>query len=417
MRKTRAATVLLALAALTAAAGCAPSLEQRRARASVVMKSLEEGRFEEVAEEAERILDQDGGNPYASLAAAVALYKSSMHDLIGDVMTVFVGAAATGRFNQRYLMESLERGSRDLVRVDRMLEVAAGEPGISVDLCLACWEIDWNHNGTIDEFDERLMEIEQDRNERPYPKDDPRRRPTFRFDHGDVLWGRAFIAFQRASLDIARAYDWSDIGKLFRGGLFSGGSSRPPRSIHFELISPELVASGRKRILEGLDYSDMARESYLAETDDEREWLPNPEQRDHPLPLPVDGALYETWEDVIADLRRIVRGEEGLSVAELAQLGDHEWRRPPRGFIDVGRMLSEPRDIVLELEALEEMDDSSRDEDRELVEARLKEILGVYYVPRMKPSPLLRRAARMKDEVEAGAESIERKLRYLVWIN
>jgi hypothetical protein len=35
----------------------------------------------------------------------------------------------------------------------------------------------------------------------------------------------------------------------------------------------------------------------------------------------------------------------------------------------------------------------------------------------MKPSPLPRRLERMKGEVERGDESLERKLRYLLWVN
>ncbi len=54
--------------------------------------------------------------------------------------------------------------------------------------------------------------------------------------------------------------------------------------------------------------------------DDEREWLPNPRQKNHPLPLPVDEVLYQTWEQVTEDIRRLVQGKDGLNVEHLAQL-------------------------------------------------------------------------------------------------
>jgi hypothetical protein len=38
-------------------------------------------------------------------------------------------------------------------------------------------------------------------------------------------------------------------------------------------------------------------------------------------------------------------------------------------------------------------------------------------VKRMRPSPLPRRLDRMKAEVDRGEESLDRKLRYLFWIN
>lgn len=139
--------------------------------------------------------------------------------------------------------------------------------------------------------------------------------------------------------------------------------------------------------------------------------MPSPRQKSHPLPLPVDAALYATWQGVIGDLQRLVRGEEGLSVAELAQLGDHRWKNPPRGFVDVGGLFSSPRDVVIDLDLLER---AERSHD---VEAALRRLLGAHYLEQMKPSPLPRRLERMKGEVDRGEESLERKLRYLFWIN
>ena len=408
--------LLVATLAWAAASGCAPSLEQREINSARAIEEIRGGNFEDAQTFAMEVLDDDPGNPFAGIVGAISLYKRTMHDLFVDGQTVIIGAVATGNLNQRYLKESLDRVADDLARVDKLLDAAADEPRVSLEICLACWEVDWNHNGAIDEFDEHLMEVEQDAYEREYKRGDPRRRPTFRFDHGDVLWASAFISFQRAAVDLIRAFDWSQMGYMFRGGIF-GSRGETPERMRFELTSPELVASARRLILEGLDLSDAAREAYQKETDDDREWLPNPRQENHPLPLPVDTALYDTWESVVDDVRRIVHGEEGLSVAELAQLGDHQWKNPPRGFLDIGKMLSEPRDIVLEIKTLDEIDDHSDEKTRRQVERVLEVIFGEYYVRRMSPSPLLRRAKRMKKEVESGRESIDRKLRYLIWIN
>ncbi len=414
--KTELNVLFVATFVWAAFSGCAPSLEQTEINTARATEAIRDGHFEDAESLAMEVLDDDPGNPFAGIIAAISLYKRTMHYLFVDGQTVIIGAIATGNLNQRYLKESLDRVADDLSRVDELLDAAAGEPRVSLEICLACWEVDWNQNGTVDEFDEHLMEVEQDAYEREYRRGDPRRRPTFRFDHGDVLWANAFISFQRAAVDLIRAFDWSELGNMFRGGIFSSGGEAPKR-MRFELISPELVDAARQRILEGLDLSDAAREAYLKETDDDREWLPNPRQKDHPLPLPVDAALYDTWERVVDDVRRIVRGEEGLSMTELAQLGDHQWKSPPRGYLDIGKMLSEPRDIVLEIETLDDLDDFSGRESRRKVERALEEILGDYYVRRMARSPILRRAKRMKKEVESGRESIDRKLRYLIWIN
>jgi hypothetical protein len=178
-----------------------------------------------------------------------------------------------------------------------------------------------------------------------------------------------------------------------------------------KLGQPERIQAARERILFGLDQSEKSRRLYLAETDDDREWVPNPRQKNHPLPLPVDAALYETWGGVVGDLKHIVQGKEGLSVTELAQLGDHKWENPPRGYVDIGGMLAHPKDIVIDLDAVEKLE---RPQD---VEAALASVLGDYYRKDMKPSPILGRLNRMKGEVDRHEESIERKLRYLFWIN
>ena len=163
--------------------------------------------------------------------------------------------------------------------------------------------------------------------------------------------------------------------------------------------------------MRGLGHSDASRRAYLEETDDEREWLPNPRQKNHPLPLPVDAALYETWKGVVTDAERLVRGDEGLSVRGLAQLGDHRGHDPLEGFIDVGSIFSAPRDIVIDMEA------SERAESKKKLDALLMSLFSAHYVKRMKPSPFLHRLERMKGEVDRGEEPFERKLRYLLWIN
>jgi hypothetical protein len=66
---------------------------------------------------------------------------------------------------------------------------------------------------------------------------------------------------------------------------------------------------------------------------------------------------------------------------------------------------------VLELRDLERLE---RAHD---VDGMLASVLGDCYRKSMKPSPLPGRVQRMKAEVDRREETIERKLRYLLWIN
>jgi hypothetical protein len=251
------------------------------------------------------------------------------------------------------------------------------------------------------------MQIEQDAEGKPIPEDDPRRKPTFRLDRGDVAWARAFVSFQRAILDLVLAYDWAAVDAV----LSARRGRDIPDTVTLKLAHPERIAGAKARLLEALDRSEDSRVAYLAETDDDREWVPNPKQQSHPMPLPVDVALYETWGGVVGDLKSLVRGDEGLSVTEVAQLGDHVWENPPRGYLDIGRMLSRPKDIVLHVRDLERLE-RSKD-----MEGTLASILGDTYVASMKASPLPGRLRRMKSEIDRREEPLERKLRYLFWIN
>ena len=324
-------------------AACAPTIEQRRADATKALAALSSSRFEEADDEATRTLERDAGNPYAATVAAISRYKKAMRDLVNDVITVFLGAAATGRFNERYIERSFTEAEATFAEIDALLAVATSQPDMAIELCPACLEIDWNGNGEIDDFDARLLEVELDEREQELPQGDPRRRPTFRFDHGDFIWARAFLAFHRAALDLALAYAWSDVAT----GVIR---DREMGEIRLRLVREGRVAEAKRRILEGLDLSDGARKAYLAETDDDREWLPNPKQKSHPLPMPVDAALYETWEGVVGDAQKLVRGEEGLDVSEIAKLGDRDWKNPPSGFIDIGRLLDHPRDLAIDVD-------------------------------------------------------------------
>lgn len=391
------------IASLVFCSSCAGAgLSEQHQPATPAVSALASGDFRGADDTAKKILESDPKNPEAALVRAVTRYRRSMHQLSLDLRTLAVGGATFG-LNQRYLASALTDGESELALVEADLARAAHDEAIALDLCVACWEIDWNGNGRVDERDRLLFQVEQDADGRPIPDGDPRRKPTFRFDAGDVSWARAFVAFQRAAIDIVLAYDFEDAARA----LADDGKAK---QIRIRLAHPERVSAARELLLQGLAHSRAARAAYLAETDDEREWVPNPRQKNHPLPLPVDDALYETWSLVVGDLERLVRGEEGLAVADLQRLDEHQHHRLAKGYLDVGRMLSEPRDIVIDLDVLDHLDQRDLD-------SRLKSLLGASYARSMKRSPLPTRVLRMKGEVDRGKESLERKLRYLLWLN
>jgi hypothetical protein len=380
--------------------GCAGSvLVGGRDAVQPAITALQEGRFEE----AERLAVGER-NPYARVTRAIVRYKKTAHQFALDARTLVAGLAVGG-VNQKYLQATFDGAEKELAAVDDDLAVAALDPNLSIELCVACWEIDWNGDGRIDRRDRLLFQIENDERGAPIPVDDPRRKPTFRFDAGDVAWARAFVGFQRAALDVLLAYDFSEAGALAEGHDGHAG-------VVLRLVHPERVVEARRLILEALDQSDLARRSYLAETDDDREWVPNPRQKSHPMQLPVDEKLYGTWEAVLGDVRRLIRSEEGLAIADLVARGDgpDHHGRGPGGYLDVGSMLSHPHDITVDLDRLERL----RGHD---ARAMLSALFGDHYVASMKRSPLPARLLRMQGEVDRNEETFEHKLRYLFWLN
>lgn len=392
--------------------GCATGLSAARraeldADAQPALKALQGAQFDDAKTLAAQSLQRNPDNARAAGIAAIAFYRQAVHDFVTDAMTIASSFAASmllrgNVVNNDFLSFMLERADKRLQNVDAALAVAEKDPGFSLDLCLACWSVDWNRDGEVDERDQHLLEIELDANGQQLPDGDPRRRPTFRFDVADVAWLRAMVHFQRAALALGGAYDPN---LTF--------ASRNKEKLVLKLRNPARLLEARAFALTGLAHAANCRKRVLAETDDEREWVPNPRQKSHAMPLEVDDALFETWAGVLGDVERILKGQEGISVAELVQLDDHPVPNPPGGFIDVDAILTQPRDLIVgrrELQALR------RDDPGGLSEL-LGRVLGPGYKTSLPPSPLIGRLQRMRQEIDRGDETIERKLRYLLWLN
>ncbi len=389
--------------------GCATGLSAARrveldADAQPALLALQGAQFDDAKKLAAQSLQRNPDNARAAGIAALAFYRQAVHDFVADAMTIASSFAASmllrgNIVNTDFLAFMLERADKRLQNVDAALAVAQKDPGFSLDLCLACWNVDWNRSGELDEFDRHLLEIELDGAGKPLPENDPRRRPTFRFDVADVAWLRAMVNFQRAALAFGGAYD--------PNVTFA---SRNKEKLVLKLRDPSKLLAARDLALTGLTHAVNCRQLVLAEADDEREWLPNSRQKSHAMPLEVDDALFETWAGVLSDLERLLKGQEGVSVAELAQLDEHPMETPPGGFIDVDAFLTQPRDLIVGRGELKRREPGA-------ISELLGRVLGPAYKTSLPPSPLISRLQRMRKELDRGEDTIERKLRYLLWLN
>lgn len=374
----------------------APRQDSARGRSAIA--ALREARFADAVREASAALTDDPRDSQAAAVRAVARYQRAVEALVKELLDVL------DRGEQFKFLDH-EQGRKiwlaflgELEAIDRDLQMVAANPAFSLELCLACWRYDWNGNGRIDERDAKMFELELDGSGSDLEENDPRRRPTYRFDVGDAHWGRAMISFQRAAVELVLAYRWSQLDKLF-----VDDSS----ALTIELVDRGRVIEARELVIAGLGFSGQERDAYLAETDDDREWVPSPRQKSYAMPLTVDDTLYATWGAVLADVHRLLASQEGVRFKEVAELlgdpGDAD--KVPDAYLDLGRMFREPTNIVL---------DFRRDV---TPEAMLRGVVGNGFATKMRASPLVARLRHMREELERGEDTLGKKLRYLIWLN
>ena len=400
--------VLLALAACGSATPVRSPAQRAEASAAAVA-ALQASKLDDAIQQATAVLAVDPGNARAAAVRATASYVASTHALIERLGQIIAASHRLEFFEDPGARAAGQDFLTKLEAIDRDLAVAAADRDFSLELCLACWELDWNHNGQVDDRDRKLLELEFDGHGGELAATDPRRRPTFRFDTGDADWARAMIAFQRAAGELVLAYKWSELALLFA----RSGDDQPTT---IRLIDKPRVTRARTLILDGLGFADRSRVAYLAETDDDREWVPNPRQRNHPMPLEIDDAVYATWAGVLGDVRNLLDSKDGLAFHELARTvhgdrNDKITQLVPDAFLDLGRMLADPKDIVIDFHTLDQKKDAAG------AEAVLRGLLGNGYQTAMHPSPLVSRLRAMKTQLDRGEDTFERKLRYLLWLN
>lgn len=230
-----------------------PPLVERERAAAGPLAALAQARFKEAQEQSRQVLKADGDNPYAHLVLAISQYRQTMHDVVTDLMTFAAQVFSTATINQRYLEFTLDRTAKELREVSEHLAAADAFPELALELCLACWEVDWNRSGEVDRRDRLILQVELDARGQEIPEGDPRRKPTFRFDHGDVAWARAFLSFQRAALALLSAYDWGSANPVLQSAL----RKRSLTPLRIKLKDPGRVKRGQELILEGLGQAEL----------------------------------------------------------------------------------------------------------------------------------------------------------------
>ena len=301
-------------------------------------------------------------------------------------------------------------------KVQAHLAEAAKDPKFTLELCVACMPDD----GHMHLVSPGLFDIERDKQGKPIEEGDKRRKPTYKFDRGDIAWGRAMVSYQQALANIALAYDWTWVDQFMDDDSDEAPDApakKSPTKITIKLTDASKIAKARDQLLAGLQFSDDARTAYLAETDDDREWVPSPKQKNFASPLPVDSALYTTWENIVLDIRSLVSSNTGISFKALFDLTG-EKGLAPGGFIDLGAMLTKPKNIVVEIGMIDKVEaEKNAGKRAKMTENFLKSLIGNGFKPTMKPSPLTERLIQLRKDMAGSNDAFEDKMKYFLWLN
>jgi hypothetical protein len=366
------------------------------------IEALRRGDFARAGRAADDALESRPDAARAAAVRAVSRYQAAGRELLARLegMAERLGGGVSLTADLRKALLDTDRA---LAAVDADLAIAQADPGFALELCIACWSYDWDADRTVEEHEQRLLEIEYDVSGKPLPPGDARRRPTFRLDHGDILWARAMVAFQRAALHLGVAYDWTALATML--------GDPPDKVVRIPLLDADSMARARQLALTALDFSDRCRAAFLAETDDDREWVPSPRQKSHPVPLEVDDRLYTLWADIVGDLRALLGSEAGISIGELFRLAPKATTPAQLGYLDLGRAFAEPRAITIDLRAADAISDFGPG-----VAPHVRDFFGYLWRDEMTRSPIIGRMRAARDSLLRG-EPFEQKLRYILWFN
>ncbi len=181
------------------------------------------------------------------------------------------------------------------------------------------------------------------------------------FDAADVHWMIGYTHLLRAMIEAWLAHDTEDFYDQTAHFFFSGagspygtlGSRQDNRGfnvdeiadaiaaihlVHFRVADPQRMSRARGHLLAMVEQSRQCWECALAETDDDREWIPNAQQTSL-TPLTVDEQRIVAWKQFLDEAEAVLQGRKLLP----------HWRvRDGRG-INLKRVFEEPRtfDLVL----------------------------------------------------------------------
>ena len=183
------------------------------------------------------------------------------------------------------------------------------------------------------------------------------------FDRGDVAWLRGYCHLLMALSEIYPAHDASSLFEHTAHLFFPKPKSPFPflrydpkamnaldvgligdvlafaHLLHFPVKEPARTVSALKHLEAMIALSREAWKSYLAETDDDDEWIPNPKQNTVMPGGKVTGEMVKGWLEFLDEAEAVLAGKKLLPF----------WRAAEKRGVNLGKVFTEPRemDVIL----------------------------------------------------------------------
>lgn len=238
------------------------------------------------------------------------------------------------------------------------------DPDLKIVIDLERTRLDFRGSGRADP-DATLMSVVRSVSPMTMPRQ-VKRPAAFEvaFDQGDAIWLRGYCHLLSAGLEFVLAYDWRDTFAN-AGGLFYPRIGAPDRApdragtgalpwtagngeiaaavamihqIRWEPTEPARLAKVRDHLKRVVALSRDSWKAILSETDDDREWIPAPGQKNGVLPgMAVTQERLDTWLSALDEFDAALDGRKLVPHWGLEK------------GINLRRVLEEPRtfDLVL----------------------------------------------------------------------
>jgi hypothetical protein len=179
------------------------------------------------------------------------------------------------------------------------------------------WHLDLDGDGVIAKWEEKFFALPNRNNELAFdigmPSDsvDVQANALIKTDASDVLWALSYHEFIEGIVAMLQAHRLNFNNPGADSGLLT-------------LTDKASWTRAHGLIAQGMATSLALRESVLAETDNDYEWIPNPKQSNSAFPLLLEQADFDTWGQMLTEAQALWTGKTVLTPSEFGRglLGD-----------------------------------------------------------------------------------------------